>query len=1302
MPDKIKDAFEAIKGSDIFLDEQDFREQLTKSPKDVYGLFSSNKQTKDLFLDYSDFENSFDLKKKEPTIPPLGQAFKLGGENTPQLPLTSQSKLGEKPKAKLTNIDPNKIYVKPQGKTKDFVEPIAPITEDKATQETFLSNNKKRNEYLENFSNTILDVANKVPESFFYQKNKPTLWGTKEIEAGTINVDGVSKAIDLEAEKIQREQGVTLSSRDKQYLITNITNKLQSKKEVQNANAVTDAQLQKELGYNMTDITGIKMPDGKVVKKGYFEEAKNKIEQTYQQEKNSIKKSAPIVQKTLDVEFAPEIEKARQDVEINAKLKSEPINAEFDQLYKQEFDKYQSLVNSEQMTVEQANVELAAKKDEILKVLTPKFEQINEEAKISYDNSKKEIQSRYNKKYQNIMQAQESAANQRIKKIQDEYSGKVPEEFLKRYAELLNKNIGYELQKTANQNLQNFRNLAVTEKLNKAMMAGWSDVTSTIGGAMGYAGFDTSGIAEITAKTGVLNPMPEGGYEDANIMEKIADTDWWIANGVRALPFSITTMPIGIFGGAVAGTVANVLGAAKRTQVIASVLGGGAVGWEAETFLEAGGAYQQAINEGKSEEEASEIASNTMKFNLSTLPLNVLQMMPIFGGGFKALKVLEKPALQGFYGGIEEIFQGWSQAKANAIQEGKDVDLFDYAMSPQAMEEGAIGFAMGQGMAVLSLDNTPDVDKQISTLMSSLSVGGEAQARKVLDIMKTNGAISEKEYNENINLLNYTLEGIKNVESFPIEDNLKLSLVNKYVGIAKAKQLHTDDENDLASQASKEMVAEREKEIKEILKGSEPVYLAFVKGSEVPIVTSKEEIDYILSNERGLEVFDLEVYNDESTNNKIQKAKEDLIITPQEITTEPTSTEGVEANVVEPTEEQILQDFKDKNFVTFTYNNESEVPEQFKDKISSKGEINGKTFVNVTLPKSVADYELAKSQQTPITQNKDEKTNEVREIEDGQNETKNEGIKSKGKNDGQKTNDVQNEEVTEGGVKAPQVKTIKNQIADLRAAEQAEYDAMSNPKDKAKREEIYNRYDKLITPLLEQEKAGSESKSSEPSKSDKNYQEAQEVNAIVSKENPEASVLIQPKGEDLSLTAVYVGKEKRGKGIGSKVLESVKKQADKLGKKVVLDATNELDSETDLEKLDNFYKKNGFLKIGKNKYEYDPKAKDSSGDIGSRTDDSGTKKSDIAAVANKGQSDKNVDSAEEVAETSKPKPENVKAIEEAMTKKSGTIKNEIIKEAANPTEVKKILDNLDAIKSKLAGLTTKDGDSVFSEECKWG
>jgi len=121
-------------------------------------------------------------------------------------------------------------------------------------------------------------------------------------------------------------------------------------------------------------------------------------------------------------------------------------------------------------------------------------------------------------------------------------------------------------------------------------------------------------------------------------------------------------------------------------------------------------------------------------------------------------------------------------------------------------------------------------------------------------------------------------------------------------------------------------------------------------------------------------------------------------------------------------------------------------------------------------------------------------------------------------------------------------------------------------------------------------------------KEDENYKQSREVTESVSKENPDASILITPKGNDLNLTAVYVGKEKRGQGIGSKVLESVKKQAEKLGKKVVLDATNELDEDTDLERLGKFYEKNGFEKVGENKFEYNPKketevAKENEGEI---------------------------------------------------------------------------------------------------------
>ena len=75
----------------------------------------------------------------------------------------------------------------------------------------------------------------------------------------------------------------------------------------------------------------------------------------------------------------------------------------------------------------------------------------------------------------------------------------------------------------------------------------------------------------------------------------------------------------------------------------------------------------------------------------------------------------------------------------------------------------------------------------------------------------------------------------------------------------------------------------------------------------------------------------------------------------------PEGTQEVE----KPTEDQILQDIKDGNLVTFTYKNESEVPEVFKDKISSRGETNGEPIIRVTVAKSLADYELSKQQPAP-------------------------------------------------------------------------------------------------------------------------------------------------------------------------------------------------------------------------------------------------------------------------------------------------------------------------------------------------
>ena len=76
----------------------------------------------------------------------------------------------------------------------------------------------------------------------------------------------------------------------------------------------------------------------------------------------------------------------------------------------------------------------------------------------------------------------------------------------------------------------------------------------------------------------------------------------------------------------------------------------------------------------------------------------------------------------------------------------------------------------------------------------------------------------------------------------------------------------------------------------------------------------------------------------------------------------------VATSVEKPTDEQQFEDVKNGNVVSFTYGDKSEIPEIFKDKISSEGEINGKKEIKVTIAKSLAEYHL-QNEATPPTDN---------------------------------------------------------------------------------------------------------------------------------------------------------------------------------------------------------------------------------------------------------------------------------------------------------------------------------------------
>lgn len=112
-------------------------------------------------------------------------------------------------------------------------------------------------------------------------------------------------------------------------------------------------------------------------------------------------------------------------------------------------------------------------------------------------------------------------------------------------------------------------------------------------------------------------------------------------------------------------------------------------------------------------------------------------------------------------------------------------------------------------------------------------------------------------------------------------------------------------------------------------------------------------------------------YQIDETNKLLEKQNTDLtdIIAKQakerEEYNKPEPEETVK-KVRKPSQKKIQKDIDSGNMVSFTYANESEVPEPFKNKIVSTGETNGVKFVRVTVPKSVADYELSKIKTEPV------------------------------------------------------------------------------------------------------------------------------------------------------------------------------------------------------------------------------------------------------------------------------------------------------------------------------------------------
>jgi hypothetical protein len=870
MPDKIKEVYENTKDIGIFLDEKDFRDLVSRDPKGVFDLYSQDKNYKDFFLDYDDFESTLGLKKKVQSA---------SGETSFSQPFMATPSTGE-PTLSTASQSP----LKPQ-KSTSLSESIEKAKTDKIGQVPqnlkFVADaikadkieGDKRKKFLgETSANIYSTVIEPNIDIFVSQKDEPTMYGTQKIPAGTVNTDAIYDAVDEYDNKYFKTTGKRLDKEARQAIAVNLVDQIKTGEKRFKAAALIDIDLKKQ---NLPTLNQLNIEAQDKVKK---------VKSLVEERNNFVEKSKKNPDKEILNEATTETDILKADYKANIANLDKESEDYIKNLYKQQVDPirshYQELVDTRQMLPDQANAEFKAaaaqveekvKQDTALK-FTPMYDQLNKAAK----DKTIEVQTKYNRKFQEKYKAQLDIYQKRIDAAIGEADNISPE-YKKAVEEASKKAYGFLFKEEENQKLADFRNLSIGMKLGKAWEAGLTDVLSTVGGAINMTGFDASGINELALKAEQLTGVPSSAWSDKDVMDAFTDVDWWITNGVRSMPFTVFTMPIGLGAGRLAGTLAGAFNATKRAQVLSSVVGGGLIGWEAEAMLEAGGEYKGAVDRGASREEAARIAKDSMDLQLSTLPMNILQMLPFFSKGFKFAK---SAFIEGASGYLEEVQQGWAGQRAKNLAEGVEqrgfgeaVNSFgDYFFSKEALQEGTIGAAVGQTMTLASLNNTPDIDLQINGIMSSLSVGGESQARKMLEIMAKNGAISEAELNEYNNLIDYTLEGIAQTESFPVSDSIKASLVNKYVGLFKARALANDDDNSLATQAATELVQEKEKEIKNILKGTEPVYLLFPKGSDIPVVSTKEQVEQMLKRPEYLNEFDVEIYNDQNTQAKLDEA----------------------------------------------------------------------------------------------------------------------------------------------------------------------------------------------------------------------------------------------------------------------------------------------------------------------------------------------------------------------------------------------------------------------------------------------
>ena len=217
--------------------------------------------------------------------------------------------------------------------------------------------------------------------------------------------------------------------------------------------------------------------------------------------------------------------------------------------------------------------------------------------------------------------------------------------------------------------------------LNKAsdvLAAGYGDMAKSISGGLRWLGY--SDTFELPGKDFDLSEFSEQAYRIAG--EQPEGTGWV---ALRSAPTTLGLMAGGLLAAVAGGEVAATTGAGAFTTWVMSVLGPASGSRVVESFMEAGGSYDELV-EKYGEAEAKERAGNLFKNNMSLAGMDVLQLTvalsPLPGGFGRALSSSKYlvPVRIGGKVGFEMLTEGGEEAVQEIFQRiemGEDIELDD-------------------------------------------------------------------------------------------------------------------------------------------------------------------------------------------------------------------------------------------------------------------------------------------------------------------------------------------------------------------------------------------------------------------------------------------------------------------------------------------------------------------------------------------------------------------------------------------------------------------------------------------------